>query len=449
MAHALSSRTLEWLGDILPPSLLSGLPRSASTIRLVATPSAQMCLSCRASKMLCGRPRCPILIEANELAKRAHSFNTVGNRFSGASPPGVFVGRVGYPKVYVGPLVSPDPDPSVFDLPESWVNMSVDTIVGFRFELLRGTEALSVFEAAEPSEKLTRLHELVLSAKPVDAELELRSPPRAVLMLSDDVEPMGPTAPYQSMRVGASSADRRIERVYYDTDLKATQAVVDLYMRGVEVSRIQKSFSVGMMGERRKRRLVPTRWGITAVDTILSERLIRQVVDLPVVGETHVYVLENLGSTYIGFIFPGEWSYEWVEAWQPRTVWNPGGLGAELTGDMEDWRGRTTYAEPGGCYYAARLAAAEGLLRLRRKGRVVLLREIHSGYMMPLGVWSVREAVRSLFKQKPQKFSSVSEAVGFGVSKSAVPLSVWLTKARLLDEVIHQRKINDFLGESR
>jgi len=436
------------LGEILPRSLLAGLPERAPNIRFVAKPSAQMCLSCRASKMLCGRPRCPILIEANELARRAHSFDTVGNRFSGASPPGVFVGRVGYPKVYAGPLVSRSPDPWIFDLPEGWVNMSVDTIVGFRFELLRGTGALSVFEAADPSERLTRLHELVLSTRPVDAELELSSPPRSVLTLSDDVEPMGPTAPYQSMRIGASSADRRIEKVYYDTDLKAAQAVVDLYLGGVEVSRIQKSFSVGMMGEKRRRRLVPTRWGITAVDTILSDHLISQVVELPVVGETQVYVFENLGSTFIGFIFPGEWAYEWVEAWQPRTVWNPGGLGAELTGDMEDWRGRTTYAEPGGCYYAARLAAAEGLLRLRRKGRVVLLREIHSGYMMPLGVWSVREAVRSLFKQEPQKFSNVSEAVAFGVSKSSLPLRVWLTKARLLDEVVNQRTISEFLGET-
>lgn len=440
---------MQWLADVLPKSLISGMPGGASAVRFVMNPSAKMCLSCRASKMLCGRPRCPILIKAAQLAKHAGSFTTAGNRFSGASPPGVFVGRVGYPKVYVGPLVSAHPDPWRFDLPESWLNMSVDTIVGFRFELLRATGALSVYDAADPSESLIRLHELVLSSKPVDTELELRSPPRAVLTLSDDVEPMGPTAPYQDMKIGGSSADRRIERVYYDADLKASQAVIDLYSRGVEVSRIQKSFSVGMMGEGRRRRLVPTRWSITAVDTILSEKLIRQLVELPEIGETRLYVLENLGSTYIGFIFPGEWAYEWVEAWQPRTVWNPSGSGAELTGDMEDWRGRTTYAEPGGCYYAARLAAAEGLLRLERKGRVVLLREIHSGYMMPLGVWSVREAVRSLFRQTPEKFGSAMEAVTQGLSRSSVPLRTWLTKARLLDEVIHQRTINDFLGESR
>ncbi|MEM0272456.1 MAG: hypothetical protein QW514_07955 [Thermoprotei archaeon] len=444
----MSGGALEWFEGVLPRGVLSNPHEKLLNVKFIEKPSAQMCLSCRASKMLCGRSRCPILISATQLARHLHLFNPTTDFFSGASPPSVFVGRIGYPKVYAGPLVSSHPDPWLFDLPESWLNLSVDTIVGYRFELLRGTRVHSVSEAADPPENLIRLHELVLSSRSVGAELKLKAPPQALLALSDDVEPMGPIAPYEELKVGAYSSDGRIEKVFYDVDLRAVDAVMELYLQGVEVSRIQKLLSVGMVGEKRRRKLVPTRWSITAVDTVLSERLAKRVVSLPEVGETYVYIFENLGSTYIGFIFPGEWSYEWVEAWQPRTVWNPGGQGAELTGDTEDWRGRTTYAEPGGCYYAARLAAVEGLLRLGRKGRVVILREIHSGYMMPLGVWSVREAVRSLFKQRPERFSDVLRAVSYGVSKSGVHLNVWLTKARLLSEVIHQRRIDEYVSGS-
>lgn len=440
----MDTRRLGWLLGLLPDDLFGAFVDGG--IGYVESPSAQMCLSCRAAKMLCGRPRCPILVKAGELAKRAASYRAVGPSFSGHSPPGVFVGRLGYPKVYVGPLVSAKPDPWVFDHPETWVNMDVDTIVGFRLELLRGMRPHSVFEASDPSERLIRIQDLALSSRPVATELDLERPPRLSLSLSDEAAPMGPSATYSELRSWGSRSDRRIEKAYYDTDLNASMAVVSLYNSGVEVSRIQKAFSVGMVGVGSKRRLVPTRWSITAVDTILGEALMGRVKEQPSVDDTLVFTMEHLGSTYVGYVFPGEWAYEWVEAWQPRTVWNASGVSPELTGDYEDHRGRSTYAEPGGCYYAARLAAAEALMNMHRKGTVVLLREIHSGYMMPLGVWSVREAVRAMFRQKPERFSDVRLAVDYGVSKTGVPLGNWLVKARLLDQVLHQRRITEFTG---
>ena len=45
----------------------------------------------------------------------------------GASPPSVFIGRIGYPHVYAGPLVPPiKEDTSLFDLPELWFGKSID-----------------------------------------------------------------------------------------------------------------------------------------------------------------------------------------------------------------------------------------------------------------------------------------------------------------------------------
>jgi len=50
----------------------------------------------------------------------------------GASPPSVFIGRIGYPNVHVGPLVPPvHEDTSLFDLPEHWFGKLIDGIVGF------------------------------------------------------------------------------------------------------------------------------------------------------------------------------------------------------------------------------------------------------------------------------------------------------------------------------
>ena len=79
-------------------------------------------------------------------------------------------------------------------------------------------------------------------------------------------------APIRDLRVSNTRYNDKIEKAYYDTDLRATNAVVELYNRGVLVTKIQKAFSVGAFGVEKKR-LVPTRWSITAVDDIISKVL--------------------------------------------------------------------------------------------------------------------------------------------------------------------------------
>ena len=58
---------------------------------------------------------------------------------AGCSPPAVFVGRYGYPKVDIGPLLPTEyGDTSMMDTPERWVGKSVDEIADMRFRLVRG-----------------------------------------------------------------------------------------------------------------------------------------------------------------------------------------------------------------------------------------------------------------------------------------------------------------------
>ena len=64
-----------------------------------------------------------------------------------------------------------------------------------------------------------------------------------------------------------------MEKAHYDIDLKAKNAVVDMFKSGVMVSQLQKAFSVGAFGIEKNRRFVPTRWSITAVDSTLGEHL--------------------------------------------------------------------------------------------------------------------------------------------------------------------------------
>jgi hypothetical protein len=143
-------------------------------------------------------------------------------------------------------------------------------------------------------------------------------------------------------------------------------------------------------------------------------------------------------------MIPDAWCYESIEAWYPGTVWNPQGDRVVVYGDYEGFSGRTTYANMGGCYYAARLAVTEKLVAERRQASVLILREAHPGYIMPVGVWQVRENVRNALRKPPLKFNRLEDALNYMFSKLSIPREVWIRKSTILKQVLHQRKITSF-----
>ncbi len=405
-----------------------------------------LCVACKGGKFLCGKTRCPLLVRANYFLKTMPLIN--GLDIDGASPPSVFVGRIGYPQVYAGPLVPPfHDDTSLYDLPELWFGKTMDEIVCFRSLLIRGKYRVHVRRFEEAGKLMDKTRDLALSVNPVDVELALRKPPTRSLVLDDEVQPFGPSAPMRDLRVGTSRWDHQVEKAYYDTDLKAANAVQELYQNGVLVTKIQRAFSVGAFGLKQNRRLVPTRWSITAVDNILSEDIMEQIKTFPEINEYRVYESRYLDNIFEVLMLPQAWSYEAMEAWYPGTIWNPSGRSVVLYSDWEGYEGRTTYAEIGGCYYAARLAVGELLVKERRQATVIVLREAHPGYIMPVGVWQVRENVRNAVKQAPLKFNTLDEALARVASQFKIPLQRWISSSKLLQDALFQKRLTQYFGK--
>jgi len=404
-----------------------------------------LCAICKGSRFLCGKTRCPIIVKVNYFLKSVPLMSS--EDIAGASPPSVFIGRIGYPYVYAGPLVPPiNEDTSLFDLPEMWFGRTIDEIVGFRSLLIRGKHRVHVQKFEDAGKIVEQTRELALAENSVDVELNLAKKPRGFIFLDDNVQPFGPSAPIRDLHLGNARFDNRIEKAYFDTDLRATQAVLELYSKGVMVTKIQRAFSVGAFGLEKKRRLVPTRWSITAVDDIVSKNLVEQVKTFPEISEYRVYESHYLDNIFEVLMIPNAWSYEAMEAWYPGTVWNPNGKSVAMFSDYEGHDGRTTYAQIGGCYYSARLAVCEQLVRERRQATVIVLREARPGYIMPVGVWQVRENVRNAMRQKPLTFRSLDEALKRVASKFQIPLQRWITQSELLKNALFQKKITDYFA---
>lgn len=406
-----------------------------------------MCVRCRSAQLLCGKPVCPILVKYHAFEQTLPMVG--GHELSGSSPPGVFVGRYGYPKVSFGPLLSPrHGSTELLDSPEDWVGRSVADVVSFRTGLVRGTSPIRVTDAERPIRLLEDLQLLGIAAESAESETRFRRPPRGHLALSDSTPPFGPSAPIERFRLDVRRVDPHLDRLSSDTAANARVAVGELYTRGVRVSRIQRAFSVGTLGRRGRRRLVPTRWSITAVDDMLSKQNLEKVRYLPELSEIRVHRLTALDNRWVIVFLPGAYRYESIETWYPNTLWNPSTTNLVIMGDHEGHHGRTTYASIGGCYYAARLATSEALLAWGRQAGVVVLREVHPGEILPLGVWNVREYARAALARPPERLATLDELSRLISSSFAIPLERWLAASAVLHEARTQRRLDDWVDRS-
>lgn len=405
-----------------------------------------LCILCRGTRKLCGLTYCPVLVKYRVVSQ----VNKVksSTEVSGSSPPSVYVGWVGYPKVVAGPSAPPgERSTEIYDLPERWLSLKLDDILSMRLTLISGLTRVEVKDVWSSS--MMKLQEIALSERPIDIEMVLKKPPEVKVVLSDEAPPMGPRGPLRNLKVvGNASFGKPVEKVYYDTDLKATEAIVSLYKSGIPVSRIQKALSVGALGTGRRRKLVPTRWSITAVDDTVSRALVKEVKKLKELGTHLLYVMRKDQNLFVAILSPGPWSFEWMEAWFPGSTWNPRGREPVIEGDWEGPKGRTEYASIGGCYYAARLATAEYMLNvLKRVGTAVLYREIYEGFNIPIGVWFVRESLRELFRKPPLKFSSLDEVRQFLREITRVPVGVWWRRSHILTQMARRRTLDEFAGK--
>ena len=410
---------------------------------IVKQESTSLCALCRGTKFLCGKSRCPVIVKFHSRKKVKHMID--GIHLGGSSPPSVFIGRIGYPKISIGPMIPPIMgDTSIIDTPEMWLDKSLDDIVDFRSMLIRGKHAVDVYDVESPNKIVEYTKELALSKNSVFTEAVFTKKPVGRIAFYDEAQPHGPSAPLKKFDISNPKYEQNIEKAYYDTDLKARDAVFNLYKNGVNVSKIQKAFSVGAFGVKKFRKFVPTRWSITAVDSTLGATLMKNTKTYPWVNEFRVYYHNQFDNRWAVLMMPSEWQYELIEAWYPNTAWNPYGRGISIFNSYEFYKGRKTYAEIGGCYYSARLAANELLNKERRQAGVIVLREAHPGYIMPIGVWNVRESVRKALKEPYKKFDTLDQALVFISEKMDIPLQRWIKNSAVLKNQLYQKRLEDF-----
>ncbi len=371
------------------------------------------------------------------------------NEIDGNSPPSVFIGRHKYPKVTVGPLVPPEKgDTSVYSTPEKWFGKAkMDDIINYRGKLARGKKRLST--GIEINDNLSRETEktrhIALSKNPAEAEVTFNKKLSESIKLDNKSQPHGPSAKMTNFELGSMSSHKKLEKIFYDHDLKSKPGVMKLYEAGVNISKIQDLFMVGGTGQKNNRKFVPTRWTITAVDDMIGKDLRERVKTYRPIDDYEVYSAEYLDNQWVIILTPTIWRYELIEAFYPETTWNPSKDKIAIFGDHEFLDGRSEYASIGGCYYSARLAVSEKLEERKRQAGAIVLREARPGYILPVGVWNVRESVRNALREEPRKFETRGRVLNHLSEKLDLSLKEWKSVSALLLEKETQQRIDQYV----
>ena len=382
-----------------------------------------ICIRCK-GRGLCGQP-CRILAKFKESVPR------IKTHFSGSTPPEVFVGRINYPNVFSG-ILSPvqHSDTTIYSSPEQWVsqNLSIEQILELRGQMIYGRSQSHIksSEFNKDSGKFKQVtQELALSSKPVSTEFFLKHKPEFKFTASRFFQIIANPAPIQKILLEENpKVEKKVDYLTNDYDVKSIQAIKELYKAKILTSHLQKLLSVGLLGVKSSRKMVPTRWSITAIDDTLGKTLLENIRYYQELNEIQVFSQDYNGNHFDVLFLPGAFSFEVIETSMPGSVWSeqqPVDKSYSMQ-DYEGFFGRKTYAtNVVGAYYTDRLAVCEYLNKIKRQATVLLLHEERPEYYAPLGVGIIRESLRKAFTKKPQIYETIEDALRNIKNRTLVP----------------------------
>lgn len=396
----------------------------------------QLCFKCK-GRGYCNRGFCAI----RQKIQVQKTFNENSKKDFFGENYNVFVGKFGYPDVNVGLLNINEPKKDVtIDNPLLWSKdeYDINKIINLRSNLINSNFKTQIKGFNDKFMDLVK--EVSLTDRPVDTEITLEKKPQFKLTFNQDTTPFGPSIKLEKAKATENiHIPAKVDKIVND-ELKAYEGLTELHKKGFNEYYLTKIFSVGNLGLDANKKLVPTRWSITAVDDTLGKEIIREIKDYQVTSEYQVYIGGHLGNNYLIMLLPEVWSYELFE----MMTSSPSAMH-----DFENYHGRKAYAmETAGGYYAARFSILQRLKSMKRQATIIALRLVTNDYWAPLGVWVVREAVKKAMTSKPMQFSTREEMITYTINLAKkqfnYDLSPMIKNSELLRQIKTQKKISEY-----
>lgn len=351
----------------------------------------------------------------------------------------VFISSALYPRVHAGVLTTQQEQDH--DNPKGWFNAkwSKNEIIAKRRELTNAFKDLASVQIK--SSFISHLQDIAMAKKAPDCLT--REQERVAFQRLPNVGeavPYGSRAKLETLELQESpKANDQLQKAFLDTDALASESVNELYAKKLDQYAITRLFSVAGLGVERRRKLVPTRWSITAIDDILCKPLIEQILTNSVCA-TQVFTSSYLGNHFLILFFEHAFCFEFLEIWNGK-----------IDSDYELASGRSQYAyTTAGGYYAARLAVCEYLAQHKQQAAVVVIRFIAPEYDSSLGVWVIRETIKEALSKPSLEFSQrqllIQYAIAYAHKKWKYDGDAIVKASKVIPILSTQSSLKDFFG---
>lgn len=406
----------------------------------------ELCIRCK-GKLLCGLKFCPIYAE-NEITKEIKSklrldqekdLLTITN--------GVFIGSQNYPGLSIGFLGSLNQKPKEY---EKLHKYSIKEVIKERLQNVRNFRNYNIKKIDLNSYYFSNLQDIAMADNKMDNEVK-----------SDKVEnkssfslieaPYGPKAHVNKLRINDNP---KISKIMYklseDTDLLSTNAVNYLYDNKFSKNYIENIFSMGTIGKKKNRKLVPTRWSITATDDILSKEFTNKIKLNQQDNDYFGFYYNQYSNHFFILMLPLGYKFEMFEIVLKDTLYNSSNQDLWIR-DFEDFEGRKDYApNVAGGYYAAKLPITKFQYENNIQMSTLVFRIIDKNYTTPLGVWVIREGVRKALENK-FCFDSEEKLLKFMTflikHKTNTNISKYIKKSDILKLKLRQSLLTEWFNQ--
>lgn len=229
-----------------------------------------------------------------------------------------------------------------------------------------------------------------------------------------------------------TSTSKQIEK-FADNEEKAKNAIISLYEREVNEHQIINLLALGTFGLQSNKKLVPTRWAITAYDQTLEKHLHQKIIKYNPLNSYEIYHHKDKGNEFIIILFPEPFQAQVTEKFE-------GGLEEDYVSHNNKLQTKEPMCSGG--YYATKLPVFEQLNQRKKQSAYISIRIIKD-YELPLGVVFVRESVRTALKNQIFKTSNKQEMLKFLFENYKNHFELYL-KSKFKKEIEQTKTLNKY-----
>lgn len=186
-----------------------------------------------------------------------------------------------------------------------------------------------------------------------------------------------------------TQTSKQVEK-YIENDIKAKEAVISLYEKGVNEHQIINLLALGSFGVSVNKKLVPSKWAISAYDQTIEKYLHKKILKFSSLNEYELYSYSDKGNFFLIILFPDTFAGNVIETF-------PGAVEEDFV--LVDNKLKKPEPETAGGFYATKIAIHEFLVSRKKQASYLSIRIIKD-YEIPLGVVFVRECVRNALNKK-------------------------------------------------